>query len=48
MDKGFQKVSMRSHKLPSCWTRPCTLFDTGTLKNSVNQASDFQRRQAGL
>ena len=42
MDKGFQKVQYAFSQQVAKTGDPYVPFDTGTLKNSVNQASDFQ------
>ena len=42
MDKGFQKVQYAFSQQVAKAVDPYVPFDTGTLKNSVNQASDFK------
>lgn len=41
MDKGLQKVQYAFSQQVAKAVDPYVPFDTGTLKNSVNQASDF-------
>ena len=42
MDKGFQKVQYAFSQQVAKAVDSYVPFDTGTLKNSVNQASDFK------
>ena len=42
MDKGFQKVQYAFSQQVAKAVDPYVPFDTGTLKNSVNQTSDFK------
>lgn len=42
MDAGFEKVQYAFSQRVAKVTDPYVPFDTGTLKNSVNQASDFK------
>lgn len=42
LDAGFAKVQYAFSQCVARVTDPYVPFDTGTLKNSVNQASDFK------
>ena len=42
MDAGFEKVQYAFSQQVAKAVDPYVPFDTGTLKNSVNQASDFK------
>ena len=42
MDAGFQKAQYAFSQQAAKTVDPYVSFDTGTLKNSVNQASDFK------
>ena len=42
MDAGFAKVQYAFSQQVAKTVDPYVPFDTGTLKNSVNQASDFK------
>lgn len=42
MDAGFQKAQYAFSQQAAKTVDPYVPFDTGTLKNSVNQASDFK------
>ena len=48
MDARFAKLQFAFSQKVAATVDPYVPFDTGTLKNSVNQASDFKGRSAGV